>query len=176
MDTETRQRLATVLAPLAVMYPNWHANQKTYEVYALVLADLDPDLLEQAVVFLLSEPREFAPMPGHIRQAAFQLIDLLDDHPDAYTSWSQVNEHFRDPSEPIHPFTREVADLIGGLRMIGLSQNTPAERARFIDAHRALDERRKREQRMLPATRNFIHGLPPPDEDPPQLGSPNDPD
>ncbi len=169
MDHEAVERIMRTIAPLAALYPNWKPEEATYEVYAQVLADLDPDMLEQAIAFLLNEPREFMALPAHIRQAAFRLEDLQSDYPDAYTAWAQVTEHFHS-NAPIHPFAREVADLIGGLRAIGQSDNPVAERARFIDAFNAANERRQREQRMLPATRNFILGLD--YEDTPELVAP----
>ncbi len=125
-------------------------------IYSMVLSDMSREILEEAVVVLLTEPREFMPTPGAIRDAALDLLRYRDSEPSVYTAWSQVMNHFNSRNAEAHPLTEEVVQLMGGWDVIGYSNNLTSERARFVDAYREMTRERKQKQRMLPRTRKFI--------------------
>lgn len=125
-------------------------------IYSMVLSDMSSEILEEAVVVLLTEPREFMPTPGSIRDAALDLLRYRDNEPNVYTAWSQVMDHFNRRNAKPHSLTEKVVQLIGGWDTVGHSNNLPSERARFVDAYREMTRERKQKQRMLPRTRKFI--------------------
>jgi len=137
------------------MYPNWKPERETLKLYAMILSDIDEALLQEAIIVLLTETKEFMPVAGAIREAALDLLRYRDEEPNVYTAWSQVMGYFNGRKE-VHPLVTEGVKLMGGWKVIGQSNNLPSERARFIDAFRELITERKQKARMLPRTRRFI--------------------
>jgi hypothetical protein len=155
MNERDHSQIATTLAPLMAMYPNWKPERETLKLYAMVLSDIDEALLEEAIVVLLTDPKDFMPVAGAIRDAALTLVNYREGDPNVYTAWSQVTGYFNGRKD-VHPLVDETAKLIGGWRAIGQSTNLPSERARFIEAYRELVKERRQKARMLPRTRRFI--------------------
>ncbi len=155
MENKDADQMLITLAPLVAMYPNWRPEPETIKLYAMVLSDMDQALLEEAIIVLLTEPMEFMPVAGAIRDAALDLLRYQEEEPNVYTAWSQVTGYFNGRKDT-HPLVDEAAKLIGGWKAIGQSTNLPSERARFIEAYRELVKERRQKARMLPRTRKFI--------------------
>jgi len=155
MDNKDADQMLVTLAPLVAMYPNWKPERETLKLYAMILSDIDEALLQEAIVVLLTEIKEFMPVAGAIREAALDLLRYRDEEPNVYTAWSQVMGYFNGRKE-VHPLVTETVKLMGGWNVIGRSNNLPSERARFIDAFREMTQERKQKARMLPRTRRFI--------------------
>ncbi len=180
MHPEEKNRINEILFPLIAVFPNWNAKPETLKVYQAVLQDLDPDLLADAVLDLVSDPREFMPTPGVIREAALILEDAADDIPSAYEGWEQVERDFRSLTSErgkAHPLVDKAIKRIGGWTSVGQSTNPTAERARFIDAYRELRAENHKERRRLPQVKQRIalmakrqSGLPMFKDDPPADG------
>lgn len=168
-DRADYQRVLTALKPLTVLYPNWKPADSVWKSYVMVLADIEPELLERAIVQLVGEPREFMPVPGIIRQLAFDLKDVASNLPDAYEAWEQVLADIsRGMGHPIagngmepeaHPLAVKAAQMIGGWRFLAQSENQYTDRARFIDAYERAKEKQAFTARMLPETRRYIAEL-----------------
>lgn len=156
MQIKDEARIMATLAPLIAIFPNWKPEPEAVRLYSMILSDMNSEILEEAIVVLLTEPRDFMPTPGTIRDAALDLISYRDGDPNVYTAWSQVMDHFNRRSSEAHPLTEQVVKLMGGWNVIGLSDNLSSERARFVDAYREMTRERKQKQRMLPRTRKFI--------------------
>jgi len=153
---QDRQRVAERLAPLAAMFPNWKPTPQTIEAYVVVLADVDPFLLEAAIFELLSRPLEFMPVAGKIRQVAFDLG--APAIPDPYEAWSEVLGYFRGQTD-VHPMVDRAVALLGGWKLLGQSENQVADRARFLECYRMATEKSEDSRRALPQVKQLVAHL-----------------
>ena len=159
MNPEEKNRINKVLFPLIAVFPNWNAKPETLKVYQAALQDLDPELLAAAVMDLVSEPREFMPTPGYIREAALEIEDMAAKIPTAYEGWGQVLHRmnaFTSEQNGTHPLVDEAIKRIGGWKSVGQSTAPASERARFIDAYKELRADDRKQRRMLPQVKNHI--------------------
>jgi hypothetical protein len=159
-----RARIIRVLAPLAAVFPHWNPAKEAVDVYVAVLGDIPADLLQASIVHLASMPREFMPPPGVIRQTAFELRASAVSAPDEFQAWAEVTRAISDVGsyrlpEFSHPTIAEAVRQIGGWRLVCLSEDATADRARFLQAFKQLSERGEAETRMLPAVREHVQLL-----------------
>ena len=150
MSTSNR-RIAAALVPLLVTWPTEGMPAERLKAYELVLGDLEPELLEAAVVQCLATCR-FFPRPAEIRDAAF---DLRKTKPSCYDSWAEVTEQIRHKGlygrpEFSDPAIEDAVRQVGGWQMLCLSENPVADRARFVEAYEQADRRSDKAERMLP--------------------------
>jgi len=122
------------------------------KAYELVLGDLEPELLEAAVVQCLATCR-FFPRPAEIRDAAFDL--RKGGKPSCYDGWAEVTEQIRHKGlygqpEFSHPAIEDAVRQVGGWQFLCLSENPVADRARFVEAYEQADRRSDKAERMLP--------------------------
>ena len=94
--------------------------------------------------------RAFPPTPGEIRGAATNLIARAAGLPTAGEAWGAVMDSFRrtsfDQPELLgHPLVSEAIRCMGGLEVIGMSENNMADRAHFLKIFEQLQERAIRE-------------------------------
>ncbi|MCH8877794.1 MAG: hypothetical protein IIA89_13390 [Chloroflexi bacterium] len=160
------QRITKALAPLTSVFPNWKGTPETVSVYVRILADLPPELLEMAIVQLLSQDREFMPTPGTIRETALQLEDYASGRLSAPEAWGEAMRLIRgvgsarlDQEGSGDDTLDQAMRAVGGWRAVGYSDNPTADRARFIEAYSTIDRREREERRMLPAVREHIAQL-----------------
>ena len=161
IDEETRQRIQVRLGPLVAMFPNFHPTIETFEAYVMVLADIDSAVLETAVLHLLEQPLDFMPTAGRIREVAFDLADNAGGSgiPDAYAAWEEVLSAIREYGSYRTPiFSNELIERavrhVGGWRELCASENTVADRARFLEAFSRLRSRHREDSRMMPVVRD----------------------
>jgi len=166
---DERQRIEYGLAGLMAQFPNWKPDDLTIEGYVRVLIDIDPLLLESAILHLLSQKREFMPVAGTIRHTAFDLEAGNGGPPTAYEVWELAGKAlnagagypvagvFQPPG--IHPLVEKAVRYIGGWRQLATSENYVSDRARFVDAYNQVREREIEEVRMLPQVREQVKAL-----------------
>ncbi len=132
-------------------------------VYARCLADIPDDLLSAATLRVVSE-QTFFPRPAEIRQAAIAL--RWPDELTGVEAWGRLGAwmrhwpaggrwvgdcHIEPP--PLPPRVKRAVDAVGGLSYLRTSEDTVADRARFVQVYDALAERERREATMLPEIR-----------------------
>lgn len=139
----------------------------TIAVYARCLADVPDDLLSAATVRVVSEGIYY-PKPAEIRQAALGLVD--PEAPSGVEAWGALCRYIRrwpggggyfdgeqhvDPP-PLPQRIQRAVDAIGGLAYVRYSEDTVADRARFVQVYEVMERRRREEARMLPEVREAI--------------------
>ncbi len=100
-ELKNKQRTQQVLAMIYAAFPHMTNRPKddviaTGQTYAIILDDINPDLVEAAVIQILSEDREFPPKPGEIRQAAIALQNKATNAPqlpDGVTAWTMAQAY-----------------------------------------------------------------------------------
>ena len=158
MDDQNRTRIIATLAPLSAVFPNWKPSPEAIGVYAIALGELDPELLTATVLSLLADPLEFMPTPGSIRAKAFELKAIQDGDPEPYAAWHQVMGTWNGRGDELHPLVKEAANMIGGVDHIGYSDNSAAERARFLAAYDEVIQKRRFWNRQLPQVQSYLLG------------------
>lgn len=137
-------------------------------VYVEALIDLDPVILESAVLQTITRCR-FYPKPAEIREAAVDLELKAEGLPDPYEAWGMVQKAIRagaghpiadrrnGPHAP-DPVERAV-QYLGGWAVLGMSESMVADRARFIEAYREVRHRTVDGRKMLPQVHRHIAEL-----------------
>lgn len=157
------RRIAQALVPLLATWPDEGMPPERLRAYALVLADLEPDVLQAAVAQCLSTCR-FFPKPAEIRQAAVSLKTRARGLPSAGEAWAELVEqiervgHYNQPTFS-NPQIEQALRHIGGWSVVCLSENPQADRARFLQAYEALERRELEDGLMLPAVRQQVAAL-----------------
>ena len=140
--------------------------------YHLVLSDLDGDLLQQVAAHLIGT-QTFFPAAGEIRRAAFHLCEIGTGVPSAQDAWAEVSVKIRsgfyyvadggyyqarppNPDDWSHPLVQQAVDAVGGWVALRRSENTTADRARFLQAYEAYLVREREGVRMLPGVRQAV--------------------
>lgn len=156
--------MASKKSILAVLH--WldvHSEQVLQEshipLYFLILADLPDEVLPQAALMHTSRSHYF-PHPSELRKAALEILQARHPVPDAYEAWGEVNAEIERsgylgrPSFSHELIERAVAAL--GWRHLCLSPDRMSDRANFLQAYRALQEKHFRELAWPEAVRQFI--------------------
>lgn len=163
INVDDRRRVAQALRPLAQLYPNWKAEPGVWDTYAKILADINPETLQQAIDHLCAEPREFMPVPGIIRQVAFEFQARAEGVPESYEAWEEVQKAISavgswGKPEFSHPLIEKTVNTIGWMNLC-MSENSVADRARFIQAFEQYRDRNEKDRRMLPQVSQHIAKL-----------------
>jgi len=142
-------------------YPRFTLEPETIEVYYQILSDLPLDLVEAAILQLITEDSPWCPSVGQIRSCAFDMLDRESGVPTAWDAWAEVTRRFgthghsRLP-EFSHPLIKQAVDGVGGWRALCMSENAIADRARFVQAYETLAKRERAQSRMLPQVREML--------------------
>jgi len=156
---ELRQ-VTEILTMLAAAYPRFTLQKETIRVYALLLEDIPIAALRAAALEIAATSKWF-PTASELRQTAF---DLQTGVPTAETAaaevWQAIQRvgHMYRP-EFSHPNVEATVEAIGGWRMLCLSGNPVADRARFLGCYRNIARQHRRDERMLPTVRAMVQGL-----------------
>lgn len=173
---EVEQHILRQLHRLNAIHPSFKLTDRAIDEYMAVLEDLDPYDIEAAVQHIISSPSPYYPKPGEIREVIFDLRTRADGAPTPYEAWGQVIEAlYAGAGHPIVGYEHENGDkakdfgvhenvlqavqYLGGWRAFYDSENTTADRARFVDAYREVARRATEDQRMLPQVRQHIKSL-----------------
>lgn len=146
---------------LGKAYPRFTLEPETIEVYYQILGDLSLDLVKAAILQLISDDSPWCPAAGQVRGRAFDLLDRESGVSSAWDAWAEVTKRFgthghsRLP-EFSHPLIKRAVDGVGGWRELCMSTNAVADRARFVQAYKALAKRERAGLRMLPQVREVL--------------------
>lgn len=156
------------LMKLNAVFPNHELTAKGTEAYVEVLIDLDPLEIEAATNHLLSKVR-FYPKPSEIRDAVFDLRSAANGNPTPYEAWEQIEADMwaglghpivgLDKEPTAHPLAQRACRQIGGYNYLSKSENSVADRARFIDAYRGISGTVREQTRMLPGVSEHVKRL-----------------
>lgn len=152
------KRFATIMAPLVATYDRFDQSKAKMQVFYKILGDLPEGVLEAAVLDHLSESK-WPPTPADLRKRAF---GLADEGVDAYDAWNAALKAVRSPyggsynpmpqfRDPLVP--RTIERIGGWVSFCAGDGDFTSNRARFIEAYRALRDREQRQVRMLPEVR-----------------------
>lgn len=154
--------IASILAVIAVAYPNFAVTEQTTEVYLQILSDIPADELKAAALHCISESgRKFAPSVGELRGAVQELRGFSNNMPSSFEAWQEVGKQISinggDFGKPVwsHPVVQKTVEAIGW-RNLRMSEDQTADRARFIQCYEQFRERAQKENIMLPEVRGFL--------------------
>lgn len=160
----TRATVAKVMKALMANWPDQQRGGASLELYYQVLRDLPDVAVEAAARQRLASDNPFFPRAGELRQLAVDIISGADQVMPAQEAWGRLMRRIRhygsDPQFWISPTGERLSPLpelvkcavnaIGGLAYIGMSDNLPADRARFIEAYNVFVDRARERIGMLP--------------------------
>jgi len=156
------QDIASILAVIAVAYPNFAVTEKTTEVYHQILSDIPTDELKAATLHCISESgRKFAPSVGELRGAVSELRGFSNNMPSSFEAWQEVGKQISinggDFGKPVwsHPVVQKTVEAMGW-RNLRMSEDQTADRARFIQCYEQFAERARKEDIFLPEVRGFL--------------------
>jgi hypothetical protein len=147
---------------LQAAYPRMEFGEESLRVYEMVLADIAPPLLRTAVLRHISTSKWF-PTIAELRQAAAEIVLQTDGQLTGPEAWGMVQRevrlvgHWRKPR--LGPMVRRAVEAIGGWRQLCLSENSTADRARFIEAYTILRKREADRVQALPQVTGAQEGL-----------------
>ena len=168
---------------LEAAFPRWEPKPETHEVYYEVLGDLDLPLVKAAISEYVASETPWPPSAGQIRAAAFKLIERERGDKSAGEAWAEARKVVRlhwhpsamqvidygddgpryeewGPGLFSEPLVYEALEAVGGPSVFMLPQEVEhTTRARFIQAYETLQERRRGDERMLPAVRELVKQL-----------------
>jgi hypothetical protein len=161
-----RNDIKKIMAYMGMCFPNYHpileGEINAVDVLLDLLGDMDVEMLQMAVKACCTEAgRAFAPSAGEIRGAAADLDARAAGLPTAGEAWGAVMDSFRrtsfdQPELLQQPLVKEAIRCMGGLEVIGLSENNMADRAHFLKIYEQLREQALRETLELPAISEYI--------------------
>ena len=145
-ELKNKERTKQVLAMIYAAYPHLVNRPEQDRIamgqtYALILDDINPDLVEAAAIQLLSEAREFPPKPGELRQAAIALQDKASNAPqlpDAGQAWTEAQRYAGEIIKRRN-YTNGYCEVVAGqVREIPMPEFHPAvvETARAVGVER----------------------------------------
>jgi hypothetical protein len=154
--------IASILAVIAVAYPNFAVTEQTTEVYLQILSDIPADELKAATLHCISESgRKFAPSVGELRGAVAELRGMSANLPSSFEAWQEVGKQISinggDFGNPVwsHPIVQKAVEAIGW-RNLRMSEDATADRARFIQCYEQFQQRAQNENLLLPEVRGYI--------------------
>lgn len=161
MDANFRKAWALLTAA----YPQapQATNRETAALYARTLADLPADLLEAAVLSAIGACK-FFPTVAELRDLAFSAVERAGNLPAPSEAWGDVMDavsaigYYRTPNWKVEAIA-EAVRAIGGWEMLCQSENSVADRARFIEAYGAIVQRARTDARQLPQVREALSRL-----------------
>jgi len=155
----TEKVTVQVLGVLAAAFPQFNLTKETGEVYSRVLADLPDELLRTAALDCVSKCR-FFPTVSELRDAALSIKRIGAGDPSAFEAWDEVCRLIRDQghgSTPdfSHPWIAAAVRQSGGWVRLCMSENSVADRARFLEAFADAQRRNLETERTLPQVREL---------------------
>lgn len=158
----TEKDIAGIVAQLSAAYPNWNVTPFTVEVYYQDLKDIPSDELMIASQHCRSEAgRKFAPSVGELRGAVMELRGYKANLPSSYQAWEEVQRQIVDNGGDygVPVWTNQVIERavkMIGWRNLRMSEDSTADRARFIQCYEQLVIRVERDEMLIPEVRNYL--------------------
>ena len=159
----TKTEINKALLVLAAAYPRFELPQATVEIYCRLLVDLDFDTLKAATL-QCATIHKFFPTVAEIRAAAVELQTMAEGIPGEAEAWGEVINQLRivgsyGVPEFSHPLIVQVVRQLGWINLC-MSENQPADRARFMDAYSDAFNRSRRRAQMLPEVLQIVDNRP----------------
>jgi len=156
----TDEEFLQVMTFLSASYPRHQLTPDTMEAYRAIVGDLDVVLFRAAALQIASRDSPWFPSAGELRSAAFRLLEREAGVPSAGDAWGEVvrkigeDGHIRIP-EFSHPLIKSAVDGVGGWRELCFSENSVADRARFLQVYEAMSTRERETVAMLPVVKEL---------------------
>jgi len=155
----TEKAVIQVMGALAAAYPSFALTDATIAVYSRVLFDLPDELLQTAALDAISKCR-FFPSVSELRDAALAIRTNSMAQISAFEAWDEVCRLIRDQghgSTPdfSHPWIAAAVRQSGGWVRLCMSENSVADRARFLEAFADAQRRNLEAERTLPQVREL---------------------
>lgn len=160
------EKIVGILGILIAAYPNFDLKVETIRVYKEMLKDLDAHMLEQAALAHIATSK-FFPSISELRDKVSSLVERACQVPPAAEAWGEVMQKIRtcghilyggSVPEFSHPLIGRVVSYLGWNDLC-LSENSIADRARFIQAYEVELNRQREDLRFLPETHAFVEKL-----------------
>jgi len=160
MNNETHVKKCIAL--LMAAYPRQEFPEPSQRLYIKMLADLPGDLLEAAVMDIISK-NTFLPSISELRAAVNTLVEKSSGRLDAYTAWDTVCRQIRRVGSygipDLDDLTAKAVAGVGGWQALCRSENQVADRARFFQVYDAFLSRERDNEMTLPGVRELISGM-----------------
>ena len=155
----TEKVIVQVMGVLAAAYPSFNLTRETIAVYQRVLSDVPDELLQGAALDAVSKSR-FFPTVAELRDAALSIKRIGAGEPSAFEAWDEVCRLIRDQGhgstpEFSHPWIAAAVRQSGGWVRLCMSENSVADRARFLEAFADAQRRNLEADRTLPQVRDL---------------------
>lgn len=152
------QLIGQMFELLRAQWPREPVSELTLKVYEMVLSDIPDEVLQVAVLQLLSQAT-FRPTAAEVRKTAFELMRGYATS--AIEAWGEVKRMVHIPKMERKwsaPLIAEALSCIGGLSAFAFSpvDDETSWRARFVEAYNTLQERERKEALMLPQVKQLI--------------------
>jgi hypothetical protein len=157
----TEKEVAEIVAKLAAAYPTWNASIFTVKIYFEDLQDIPFGELAIAAQACRSEVgRKFAPSVGELREAVMNLRKAAANVPSAFDAWKEVRIQIAEVGRTgapkfSSPLTAKVVRDLGWVNLC-MSENTTADRARFLQDFEELAKRAEAEAMLVPTVREYL--------------------
>jgi len=161
--SRANEHITKIMGVLHAAYPNYVFADNTILVYCEMLADLDPYLLEQAAKAHLVTGK-FFPTIAELRERVANLVERACSTPGAAEAWGEVTEKMRIYGNTLYggsvpefssPIVTRVVGYFGWNDLC-LSENSVADRARFLQAYEIELTRAREDMRFLPETHDAV--------------------
>lgn len=146
-------------------YPRSEISVNTVDIYVQLLSDIDPELLKMATLDYVSKNKWF-PSVAELREAVGTLQEKSAGVPSSWDAWAEVNQMMRSYGymrrsdfEFSSPLIDKAVDAVGGWRVLCHSENSVADRARFVEAYETYLKRQRDEVQTLPQVSRMIESL-----------------
>jgi hypothetical protein len=155
----TERAVVEVCGVLAAAYPSFSLTRETIAVYQRVLSDLPDELLQTAALDAISKCKWF-PTVAELRDAALSIRTNSMAQLSAFEAWDEVCRLIRDQGhvstpEFSHPWIAAAVRQSGGWVRLCMSENTVADRARFIEGFQDAQRRNLEGERTLPQVKDL---------------------
>jgi hypothetical protein len=142
---------------MAAAYPNFKLTKDTGKVYTEHLADIPLEQL-QRITKRAIDTCDWFPTVSKLREIIAQDVASQNHVPLAFEAWGELMEaisEFGHLNEPIfsHPLVKRVVDNLGWYELC-MSENTIADRARFIQAYEQALKEAITQVRYIPSVRS----------------------
>jgi hypothetical protein len=143
---------------LHAVYPHYNLTNPTISSYCLLLQDIPTEVLKAAAI-QCARTGTFFPSVAELVKASYEFSQ--GDTTTAEEAWGLVIRQMSRPMrryydgktqvlKPLADRIERAVEAVGGWRMLRLSENSVADRARFIQAYQAIAERQQREATRHP--------------------------
>lgn len=159
-----QQHVITVIHLLSATYGHAFGTEQT-RAYVATLADIEADLLKAAALrFIENNTYPRIPTPGELRQMAAEIVNDAQGLPPGSAAWGEVMHQLRYVGSWGAPqwsstLVAQAVQDVGGWMYLCMSENPPADRARFIAAYDERLKRHTRDMMQLPASEQYRERL-----------------